>query len=51
MPARAVWDTSLIAPLQLLGGLGVIHHNMPPQMQAAMVRAVKKYVQRWCTRR
>jgi IMP dehydrogenase len=28
--------------LQLLGGLGVIHHNMPPAMQASMVRAVKK---------
>lgn len=27
---------------QLLGGLGVIHHNLPPQMQADMVRAVKK---------
>ena len=28
---------------QLLGGLGVIHHNMSPQEQADMVRAVKKF--------
>jgi IMP dehydrogenase/GMP reductase len=28
---------------QLLGGLGVIHHNMPASLQAEMVRKVKKY--------
>jgi hypothetical protein len=28
---------------QLLGGVGVLHHNMSPQLQADMVRAVKKY--------
>jgi IMP dehydrogenase len=28
---------------QLLGGIGIIHHNMPAHLQASMVRAVKKY--------
>ncbi|KNZ52586.1 inosine-5'-monophosphate dehydrogenase [Puccinia sorghi] len=27
----------------LLGGIGIIHHNMPANLQASMVRAVKKY--------
>ena len=29
--------------LQLLGGIGVIHHNQPAAAQAAMVRAVKRH--------
>jgi IMP dehydrogenase/GMP reductase len=31
------------APFQLLGGIGVIHHNQPATNQAAMVRAVKRH--------
>jgi IMP dehydrogenase len=30
-------------PLQLLGGIGVIHHNQSAESQAAMVRAVKRH--------
>lgn len=30
-------------PFQLLGGIGVIHHNQPAAAQAAMVRAVKRH--------
>lgn len=29
--------------LQLLGGIGVIHHNQPSERQAEMVRAVKRH--------